>query len=71
MERSCSFRLLLERKTDKKIPEASKLEFLANNFSKCLANNFALSDVEDSTSGPLNRVGIADLPWLRALLAIR
>ena len=53
MERSCSFRLLLERKTGKKIPEALKLEFLANNFSKCLANNFALSDVEDSTSGPL------------------
>ena len=53
------------------MPESSRLEFLANNFSKFLANNFALSDVEDSTSGPLNRVGIADLPLLRALLAIR
>ena len=71
MERSCSFRLLLERKTVKKMPESSRLEFLTNNFSKFLANNFALSDVEDSTSGPLNRVGIADLPLLRALLAIR
>ena len=36
-----------------------------------LANNFALSDPENNTSGPLNREGIADLPLLRALLAIR
>ena len=27
---------------------------------KVLASNFALSDVEDSTSGPLNRGSIAD-----------
>ena len=35
------------------------------------ANNFAVSDVEDSTSGLLIRGDIADLPLLRTLLAIR
>ena len=54
----CSFRLVLEGKTIKEIPDSSRLEFL----EKFLANNFALSDAEDSTSGPLNRGGIADLP---------
>ena len=62
----CSFRLVLEGKTGKEIPESSRLEFL----EKFLAN-FALSDAEDNTSGPLNRGGIADLPLLRTLLAIR
>ena len=51
----------------KEIPESSRLEFL-ERFS---ANNFALSNAEDNTSGPLNRGGIADLPLLRTLLAIR
>ena len=32
--------------------------------------NFTLSDVEDNTSRPLNRGGIADLPFLRTVLAI-
>ena len=63
----CSFRLVLEEKTGKDIPESSRLEFL-ETFS---ANNFALSDAEDNTSGLLNRGGIADLPLLRTLLAIR
>ena len=63
----CSFRLVLEGKTGKEIPELSRLEFL----EKFSANNFALSDVEDKTSRPLNRGGIADLPLLRTLLAIR
>ena len=54
-------------KTGKEIPESSRLEFL----EKFSANNFALSDAEDSTSGPLNRGGIVDLPLLRTLLAIR
>ena len=62
----CSFRLVLEGKTSKEIPESSRLEFL----EKFSANNFALSDAEDNTSGPLNRGGIADLPLLRTLLAI-
>ena len=62
-----SFRLALEGKTGKEIPESSRLEFL----EKFSANNFALSDAEDNTSGPLNRGGIADLPLLRTLLAIR
>ena len=66
-EKLCSFRLVLEGKTGKEIPESSRFEFL----EKFLANNFALSDAEDNTSGPLNRGGIADLPFLRTLLAIR
>ena len=52
-------------KADKEIPESSRF------LEKFPANNFALSDVEDNTSGPLNRGGIADLPLLRTLLAIR
>ena len=62
----CSFRLVLDRKTGKEIPESSRLEFL----EKFLANYFALSVAEDNTSGTLNRGGIAGLPLLRTLLAI-
>ena len=62
----CSFKLVLEGKTGKEIPESSRLEFI----EKFSANNFALSDAVDSNSGPLNRRGIADLPLLRTLLAI-
>ena len=47
----CIFRLVIEGKTGKKIPESSRLEFL----EKFSANNFALSDAEDNTSGLLNR----------------
>ena len=43
----CSFKLVLEWKSGKKIPESSRLEFL----EKFSANNFALSDAEDNTSG--------------------
>ena len=63
----CSFRLVLEGKTGKEIPGSSRLEFL----EKFSANSFALSDAEDNTTGSLNRGGIADLPLLRTLLAIR
>ena len=63
----CNIRLVLEGKTGKEIPESSRLHFL----QKFLANNFALPDLEDNTSGPLNRGGIADLPLLKTLLAIR
>ena len=63
MEILCSFRLVLEGKTGKEIPESSRLEFLQNNF--------ALSDAEDNTSSLLNRGGIVDVPSLRTLLAIR
>ena len=63
----CSFKLVLQGKTGKEIPESLRLEFI----EKFLANNFALSDAEENTSGPLNRGGIADLPLLRILLAIR
>ena len=62
----CSFRLVLEGKTGKEIPESSRLEFL----EKFSGNNFALSDAGDNTSGPLNRGGIADLPLFRTILAI-
>ena len=62
----CCFRSVLEGKTGKEIPESSRFEFL----EKFLANNFALSDAEGNTSGPLSREDIADLPLLRTLLAI-
>ena len=52
-------------KTGKEIPESSRLEFL----EKFLANNFALSDAEDSTSRLLNKGGIVHLPLLTRLLA--
>ena len=52
----CNFRFVLERKIGKEIPKSSRLEYL----EKFLGNNFALSDAEDNTSGPLNRGGIAD-----------
>ena len=58
----CSFRLVLEWKTGKEIPE-----FL----EKFLSNNFALSDAEGNISRPLNARGIAHLPFLRTLIAIR
>ena len=60
-----SFRLVLEGKAGKEIPESSRLEFSEN----LLASNFALSDAEGSTSQQLNRGGIADLPLSRTLLA--
>ena len=60
----CSFGLALEGKTGKEIPGSSRLE-------KFSANNFAFSDAEDNTSRPSNRGGIADLPLLKTLLAIR
>ena len=46
-----NFRLVLERKTGKEIPESSRLDFL----EKLLGNNFALSEAEDKTSRSLNR----------------
>ena len=62
----CSFRLVLKENMGKEIPESSRLELLEKNF----ANNFALIDAEDNTSGPLNRTDIVDLSLLRTLLAI-
>ena len=66
-EISYNFRLVLEGKTGKEIPELSRLEFL----KKFSANNFVLSHTKDNTSGSLNRGGIADLPLLGTLLTIR
>ena len=67
MEILCNFRLVLEGRAGKEIPESSRLEFL----EKLLANYFALSDTEGNTSGLLNRGGIADVLLLKTLLAIR
>ena len=52
----CNSRLILEGKTGRDGPSL-RSEF----FKKFLANNFALSDAKDNTSGPMNRGGIADL----------
>ena len=45
-----SFKLVLEGKLGKEIPESSRLEFR----EKFSANNFPLFDVEDNTSEPSN-----------------
>ena len=50
----CNFRLVLEGKTGKEIPEPLSLDL----FKKLSANNLALSDVEENTSRLLNRGGI-------------
>ena len=57
----CNFRLVLEVNTGKEVPVSSRQSYL----EKFSANNFALSDAEHNTSGP---VGITDLPLLRTLL---
>ena len=62
----CFISVVLERITGKEILESSRFELL----EMFLANNSVLSDPEDNTSGPLNRVSLADLPPLRTLLAI-
>ena len=49
----CSFRLVLERKAGKEIPESSRLTFL----KKFSANNVALLDAKDNKSEPLYRLG--------------
>ena len=67
MEILCCFKLVLEGKTGKETPKSSRLEFK----EKFSANNFALSDAEDNTSGLLNRGGIADLPLLRTLNIVK
>ena len=51
----CSFRLLLDRRVNKNIPESFRLEFS----EKFLANKFALSDTENNITKPLNKGGIA------------
>ena len=47
------------------VPDPSRLEFL----ERLLANNVVLSDAEDNTSGPLNRVITTVLPSSRTLLS--
>lgn len=60
-----SFREVLEWKVGKEISQSSGLEVL----EKILGNNFALSDAEENI--PVIARVIADMPLLRALLAIR
>ena len=43
----CSFKLLLEGKAGKRIPESARSEFLET----FLANNFVLSDTKDNPLG--------------------
>ena len=49
----CNFRLVLEGRTGKEIPESKRLEFL-EVCKKC----FVSSDAEDNSYRPLNRGGI-------------
>ena len=63
----CCFRLVLEEKRGKEIPESSRLKFL----EKFLANNFSSLDTEDNASGPLKKGDTTALPLLRTLLTIR
>ena len=62
-----SFRLVLEGKASKEIHESSRFEFLV----KFSASSFASSKAKGNTSGLLTNEGLADLPLLRTLLAIR
>ena len=62
----CSFRLFLERKASKRIPDSWRLEFLENLWAK----NFALTNTEGCTTESLIRGNITDLSLLRMLLAI-
>ena len=62
-----SFKLVLKGKLHKEIPESSRFELS----EKLLLKKFALAEAKDSTSGPLNRGGIADLPLLKTLLTIQ
>ena len=63
----CSFKLVIQWKAGKEISESSRLEFL----EKISGNNFTLSESQYNSSGLLNRGSIADLLFLRTLLAIR
>ena len=57
----CCFRLVLEGKAGKEIPEPLRWEFLGKVFRK----KITLSDAENNTLGLLNGGVIEDLPALR------
>ena len=61
-----SFRLVLEGKAVKEIPESSRLEFLEKFFLTVLLyqnwRQTEAAEAEDNISGLLHRGGIADLP---------
>ena len=52
----CSFKLLLEGKAGKVIPDSARSDFLET----FLANDFVLSGAKDNPSGPFNRGGMAE-----------
>ena len=62
-----SFRLVSEGNAGNEIPDPLSLEFV----EKLSVSIFALLDAEDNTSGRLNRGGKAELPFLKALVAVR
>ena len=64
---TCSFRLVLKRKSCKQISELSNfLKRVLKNRSK----KFALSEAKGNLPEQLNKLSVADLPFLRTLLAI-
>ena len=65
-ETLCSFRLVLEGRAGKEVPQSTRLKF----FEKFLAKTFTLSDAEDTNSRALNTACIADLLLLSTPLAI-
>lgn len=62
----CSFRLVLEGKAGKEIPQSSRFKFLEKIFAK----TFAFSEAENNTLGLLNGRNIAVLLLLRPLSAV-
>ena len=63
----CSFRLVLEGKTGKEIPESSRFRVLRKVFSK----QFCFMRCRRQYPGPLNRGGIADLSLLGTLWQLK
>ena len=61
--RNMQFQIISRRENSKEIPELSILEFL----EKFSANNFALSDEEDNTTGYLTDLDISNACWRNAL----
>ena len=59
------FQISYRRENRERYTGLTKIRVLTKLFS-----NFTLSDAEENTSGPLDRGGITDLPFLRTLLAI-
>ena len=61
----------ISSRRENRMPESSRDTRFIKILTQYFTNNFALSDADDNTSSPLNGGGIADLPLLTTLLAIR